>query len=76
MNLLKILKAAEALNYQLVTHEANDGFYTYFVKDNEVKGLVKADASGWSYKLPEDVQKTFVSEPIEGDYIPDPNPEC
>lgn len=85
MELLKILNLAEALNYQLVNHDASDGFYTYFVKDNEVKGLVRANASGYSYQLPEDLKVITInlleimkkrSEPLEGDYIPDPNPEC
>lgn len=57
MNILKVLRTAEALNYQLVSHETNDGFYTYFVKDDEVKGHVKADAFGWSYELPEELQE-------------------
>lgn len=57
MDLLKTLKLAEALNYQIVNHEATDGFYTYFIKDDEVKGLVKANGAGWSYQLPADMKK-------------------
>lgn len=57
MDLIKAMYLWQEMGNTIVSWNTKDGYYTLFVKNNQVKGHTKAVAGGISWEWPEELMK-------------------
>jgi len=57
MDLMNAMKLWEEMGNELISWDTKDGYYTLFVKNNQVKGHTKAVAGGMYWEWPDELMK-------------------